>query len=141
MDCPICLNKKSSKFLVELECHHKLCHSCAYSWLIKNPTCPCCRQKSWYFIKHTRSLATARTLVHDSQTMWREIRTIYQHDIPCDVFLEYIRYFFLLDKHKDIWYRPQLVAWKDYYKEICRLYIHSHRLSSKNRAIYDEFMR
>lgn len=130
MDCPICLNKKSSTFLVELECHHKLCRSCAVQWLIKNPTCPCCRQLTYYFSKSTRSLRRAHSIVKEANHLWTNIVEMYNGHIPVNIFAEFIRYFFLDEKNRSIWYRPEMTMYKKYFKNMSNNVV-------GNRDIYD----
>ncbi len=141
MECPICLNKKSSKFLVELECHHKLCHSCATHWLLKTPTCPYCRRKSLYFCKDTRSRSQANVLVQEASHLWKYIRRTYGNTIPSDIFFEFIRYFFLQENNRWIWYRPHLVRFKKQFKNICRVHPRKETLSPLNQRILSEFLQ
>lgn len=142
MECPVCYNKKSSKFLVELECHHKLCHSCAYHWLLKNPTCPCCRQQSWYFTKPTRSLSHAHLTVKQAEYLWKEIRGTYNGSIPTNIFMEFVHHFFLSsEKNRAIWHRPQLVHYKNHFKFICQRAVPFDRLNEREREIYVDFLK
>lgn len=141
MECPICLNKKSMKFLVELECHHKLCHTCAVEWLLKNPTCPCCRQTTKYFCKSTRSRLQARALVQDASSIWTQIRMLYGTAVPTDVFFEYIRYFFLQSPNRGLWYRPHLIRFKKQFMTICRSHPTNDHLAPHNKKILDEFLQ
>ena len=40
-ECPVCLGEQDTS--LKLPCGHKLCSSCASSWLARNASCPLCR--------------------------------------------------------------------------------------------------
>lgn len=108
MECPVCLNKKGSKYMFNLECNHKLCIPCSIQWLatVKHQmTCPLCRNPTEIFEKHTRSNKESHILCIDAIHTYRIYIEIYNSQIPMHVFTNYITYFFI--KHKHLWFRPR----------------------------------
>jgi len=43
---------------------------------------------------------------------------MYDGNIPVNIFAEFLRYFFLDEKNRSIWYRPELMMYKKYFKNI-----------------------
>lgn len=141
MDCPVCLNKKSSRFLIELECHHKLCLSCAQSWLIKHPTCPCCRARTFYFMKSTRSLYHAHVTIRQADYLWNDMMQTYQGYVPINMFMNFIDTFFNSEENRTVWYRAPLIEYKKNFKLICLNHVNILTLDERNQHIYFTFMK
>lgn len=108
MECPVCLTKKGSKYIFNLECNHKLCIPCAIKWLEMDHqpmTCPLCRNETKIFEKHTRSDLKTFIICRDATLTFNCYKEIYNYKIPLDVFTKYLDYFFI--KYKQLWFRPR----------------------------------
>lgn len=98
--CFICYDKTS---LLNLECNHKLCFSCSKKWLLKNASCPFCRQPSFFFDRSTRSQKYADDILHLFLSTMNDLL-----HAPNNISID--QYFLLLNqlilKNKHLWYRP-----------------------------------
>ena len=118
MECPVCYRKPSSG-MFHLECGHRMCVTCAISWLLKNPTCPMCRGRCLLFCKRTRSQSKAYEIMTEALAMWHNLRHQHNSEIPMREFCLYIDTYFMNANHRKLWYRPELVDYKRQFKVLC----------------------
>lgn len=135
MSCPICLNNKSSRYMITLECHHKICIQCSIEWLIKNPTCPLCRKDTIHFCRQTRSYYKAIQLYESTTETWNilfECLDGLQRFVGrlnesrnevlfsfLKVFISFIEHYFLKSENYSLWYRPEMKQFKKSIFDIC----------------------
>jgi len=104
--------------MMTLECGHRICIHCSIGWLLKTPTCPCCRHVSCLFSKNTRSKTDALTLLKCTHYDWITTCDVYDGYPPLDVFFEFICIHFLCPKQRPLWYRPELSEYKQYFRRV-----------------------
>ena len=131
MECPVCLTNKPKKSLLSLECGHGLCLRCSGKWLIKNPTCPICRQNTLVCSRSTRSREKSENLIRFIYYYERLIRDHNIEEVFPDIadVVSFLDIIFVREKH--IWYRPDMYSMLQPLKQTVKAML----LSSENSTI------
>lgn len=141
MDCPVCLCsiKKSSATCVTLECGHSLCFGCAHKWIItKNPTCPLCRSNTSYFSRDTRSKNMAN-IICIAFSLATELYSIHDGILDIQDLIYTIKN--LYEPYKEIWKRPDMVAFRFFIRDNVKLCdIKRSYISRKDIEMFTDFV-
>lgn len=146
MECPICYQKKSSKYTFRLECGHTICVSCTIKWILTNSCCPCCRQKSFLFFRNTRSQKRAYEIYFETNITWIFLRDyfseMYSIETFIHMFLQLLERFILKEDRRQLWYRPEMKRLLADLNAVCKL-MKRHQMSYPHHEydILDRFVQ
>uniref|UniRef100_A0A6C0CYY5 RING-type domain-containing protein n=1 Tax=viral metagenome TaxID=1070528 RepID=A0A6C0CYY5_9ZZZZ len=104
-ECPICIENKSHRSILHMECRHDICIDCASKWLPIHSSCPLCRQMNECFSLSTRSKKKAAALLFVVRAY---VDSIDFNNFHIEEFVEFVDSFIL--PHHHCWYRPRMIV-------------------------------